>query len=204
MPESPERTALYRLSDADGNLLYVGITNDTKRRFASHRRTKAWWSEVANEEIVWCTSLPDAERAEKAAIAEGKPRYNVSANAVKISKVAATGPRTSYKAIADNLRRAILDGQFAPGARLPGLNHLMLDYDAAESTVRQALATLKAENLIRSRQGSGIFVRDLDANRTVSIAVDQPREAAELLARYMAPSDLAELTQALVAKVNAA
>ncbi|MFD9603287.1 GntR family transcriptional regulator [Streptomyces sp. NPDC059970] len=202
MTHPPERTALYRLYDADGNLLYVGITNDTQRRFASHRRTKSWWPDVERDETVWLNSLPLAEKAEKDAIAAERPRHNVSANAVKVAKLAPQGKRTGYRDIADDLRRAILAGEYAPGARLPGLNQLMREYSSAESTVRQAFAVLRSEALIQSRQGAGIFVRDLDGNRTISIAVDQPREAAELLAKHMSPSNLTALIKALEAKAG--
>jgi DNA-binding transcriptional regulator YhcF (GntR family)/predicted GIY-YIG superfamily endonuclease len=197
-----ERTALYRLFDSDGNLLYVGITNNPEYRFGQHRRTKPWWPQVDHNEIRWFDSLEEAAEAEKVTIAAEQPTHNVSANALKIAKSAPPKKRTGYKQIADDLRRAILDGHFAPGARLPGQHQLMRDYDVAESTVRQALGVLKTEQLVSSRQGAGVFVRDLDANRTVSVAVDQPMAAAELLARYMSPSDLAALAHALAAKIQ--
>jgi DNA-binding transcriptional regulator YhcF (GntR family)/predicted GIY-YIG superfamily endonuclease len=200
--EPPERTALYRLYDADGELLYVGITNKPRHRFGQHRRTKPWWPRVANKEVVWFDSPTDATQAERAAIAAEKPSQNVSNNTLKIAQAAPPKQRTSYKAIADDLRRAILDGHFAPGARLPGQHQLMLDYGVAESTVRQALSVLKTEQLVVGKQGAGVFVRDLDGNRMVSIAVDQPEAAAELLARYMSPSDLVTLAVALAAKVE--
>ncbi|EGE40818.1 GntR family transcriptional regulator [Streptomyces sp. SID4928] len=197
-----ERTALYRFYDADGNLLYVGITKDTQHRFASHRRTKSWWPEVDRNEIAWLDSPALAEEAEKEAIAREKPRHNVSANAMKVAKLTPPGKRVGYKDIADDLRRAILSGEYAPGSRLPGLNQLMREYASAESTVRQAFATLKSEELIRSRQGAGIFVRDLDANRKVAVPADQPQQAADLLARHMSPSALRELAQELMRKVQ--
>lgn len=207
--DNPERTALYRLFDADGQLLYVGITNNTHRRFERHRQTKNWWPRVHRRTIEWYDTLDEAAEAERDAIRREVPRFNVSNNALKIAKGGgrpiprarkATG-RTSYSEIAADLRRAILDGQFAPGQRLPGHHELMRQYEAAEATVRQALSELKSEQLISSRQGAGVFVRDLDANLKVSVAVDQPEVAAELLARYMSPSDLATLAKLLSKKV---
>ena len=38
---SLDRTALYRLSDADGVLLYIGIARNPERRFAQHAAEKA-------------------------------------------------------------------------------------------------------------------------------------------------------------------
>lgn len=196
------RTALYRLYDNNGELLYVGITNKPNHRFGQHRRTKPWWPRVARKELKWFSTTEDASKAEKKAITEEEPRYNLSANALKITRKTPDKPRISYKDIADDLRRAILDGQFAPGARLPGQHQLMREYGVAESTVRQAFSTLAAEQLITSRQGAGRFVRDLDANLTISVAVDEPHKAADLLARYMSPSNFATLVAAVNAKLE--
>ncbi|OKI16587.1 GIY-YIG nuclease family protein [Streptomyces sp. CB03911] len=38
-------TGLYRLYDADGLLLYVGLSTEPERRFREHRRTP-WWRDV--------------------------------------------------------------------------------------------------------------------------------------------------------------
>ena len=67
---------LYRLYDTAGALLYVGITNNLKRRFERHTADKPWWSDVAT----WRTdSLPGRsllEAAEIVAIRYEQPRYN--------------------------------------------------------------------------------------------------------------------------------
>jgi predicted GIY-YIG superfamily endonuclease len=39
MVDPTERTALYRLRDADGRLLYIGIAKDPERRWKHHSRT---------------------------------------------------------------------------------------------------------------------------------------------------------------------
>ncbi|MFC9268967.1 GntR family transcriptional regulator [Streptomyces zhihengii] len=198
----PERTALYRLFDADGRLLYIGISNNPEYRFNQHRRDKPWWPLVARNEVTWFDSLPDAAAAEKVAIKAESPAHNHSENSVKVTRTSPLRGRTGYRQIADDLRRAILDGHFAPGAKLPSHHELMRDYDVAASTVRQALGVLKTENLITTRQGAGSLVRDLDGNRTIAVAIDQPREAAALLAKYMAPGHLAELAEALAELVR--
>lgn len=68
---------LYRLFDAEGTLLYVGISFMPDYRFKQHRREKPWWAEVTRKEL---TILPDrktAEAAEIKAIAEEDPLYNI-------------------------------------------------------------------------------------------------------------------------------
>jgi hypothetical protein len=42
-----DRTALYRLYDETGQLLYVGITTYPPKRFVEHERDKPWWPQVA-------------------------------------------------------------------------------------------------------------------------------------------------------------
>lgn len=74
-PHKP--TALYRFYDAAGDLLYVGITNDTTRRFAQHAVDKVWWGLVDGDEIEWFPARADAEAAESVAIWQEQPRYNV-------------------------------------------------------------------------------------------------------------------------------
>lgn len=64
-----------------------------------------------------------------------------------------------YKQIADELRARIASGELAPGAKVPGENTLMTDYDVSRDTARKALATLKAEGLTQTKKGSGTIVR---------------------------------------------
>lgn len=39
-------TAVYRLYDSGGELLYVGITNNPVRRFSQHQSEQPWWGAV--------------------------------------------------------------------------------------------------------------------------------------------------------------
>jgi len=70
-----------------------------------------------------------------------------------------------YQRIADHLRREIKSGTYRPGERLPAETALLEEYRAwfpslALPTLRQAIALLRAEGLIESRQGVGTFVSD--------------------------------------------
>lgn len=77
MPALPARTAVYRLFDADGALLYVGMSRDPERRFKDHRREKDWWEEVDGISIEWFASRYKASLAEAHAIGTEGPLYNV-------------------------------------------------------------------------------------------------------------------------------
>ena len=67
--------------------------------------------------------------------------------------------RPVYRQIADQLRTAITQGEFPPGAKLPSERVLMDRYQTSRVTVRQAIAVLGAEGLIDVEHGRGVFVR---------------------------------------------
>lgn len=72
-------------------------------------------------------------------------------------------PRPPYLQVANVLRAAILTRKFDPGERLPSQTDLAKRYGVARMTIQQALRVLREENLIVSRQGSGVFVRERTA-----------------------------------------
>ncbi|WP_329253438.1 GntR family transcriptional regulator [Streptomyces sp. NBC_01478] len=65
----------------------------------------------------------------------------------------------TYRRIADELRALILSGDLPPGEKLRSENELKDQYDTTRVTVRKALALLKADGLLISEQGRGVFVR---------------------------------------------
>lgn len=67
--------------------------------------------------------------------------------------------RFPYEEIVDDLRSSILHGRLAAGERLPSENELAQRYATSRPTVRRALALLKAEGLLTTEQGRGVFVR---------------------------------------------
>jgi hypothetical protein len=70
-------TALYRLFDADGALLYVGIANSPESRWSQHAKTKEWWHLVADKTICWFDTRVVAADAEIKAIQAERPRFNI-------------------------------------------------------------------------------------------------------------------------------
>lgn len=71
-------TALYRLFDADGALLYVGIGHTPEVRWKQHARTKDWWHLVAEKTTSWYDTRILATNAETNAIRTEKPRFNIT------------------------------------------------------------------------------------------------------------------------------
>lgn len=76
MPESTERTALYRLYDADGQLLYVGISSNPDARWRQHASEKGWWSDVTTKSVEWFETRKSAHRVEVAEIEDDEPLHN--------------------------------------------------------------------------------------------------------------------------------
>ena len=63
-----------------------------------------------------------------------------------------------WQAIATRLRDEIADGIHRPGDKLPTEAALATRFGVNRHTVRQALAALAAEALVRPRRGAGVFV----------------------------------------------
>lgn len=70
-----ERTALYRFYDADGVLLYVGISAEPHGRRDQHR-DQTWWPEVATQVIECVDTREQAQHEELRAIRRERPKYN--------------------------------------------------------------------------------------------------------------------------------
>lgn len=69
---------LYRFFDADGVLLYVGISLHGIQRMSNHQTTQPWWSSVSRTSLEHFPDRESAREAERAAIASEGPRYNIA------------------------------------------------------------------------------------------------------------------------------
>lgn len=69
---------LYRFFSEDGDLLYVGISLHMINRLASHRSGKRWWATVRNITLDHHPNYESARLAEKIAIRDEAPRYNLA------------------------------------------------------------------------------------------------------------------------------
>jgi len=70
-----KQTHLYRHFDAEGNLLYVGISKSTMDRLAQHSE-KDWYSSISNVTIEKFDERNDAIIAERKAIIAERPIWN--------------------------------------------------------------------------------------------------------------------------------
>ncbi|WP_018603348.1 GntR family transcriptional regulator [Mycobacterium sp. 155] len=74
-------------------------------------------------------------------------------------------PRHTY--VAGELRQRIIRRDYLIGESLPTENALCAEFGVSRGPVRQALATLKSEGLIRLSQGKPAVVRSHDATQTL-------------------------------------
>ncbi|MBN6052696.1 winged helix-turn-helix transcriptional regulator, partial [Nonomuraea sp. RK-328] len=80
--------------------------------------------------------------------------------------------------IADELKREIEQGVYAPGDKLKSVRELEAEYGVARNTASAAIRQLQALGLVEVRAGSGAYVRH--RNQDVSLSEDLPRLRAEL------------------------
>jgi GntR family transcriptional regulator len=76
--------------------------------------------------------------------------------------------RPAYLQVADALREQITSQEFSPGTKLPSERELMDRWKVSSRTIRVALDQLRAEGLVISKQGSGVYVRKQAVPRRLS------------------------------------
>ena len=86
----------------------------------------------------------------------GFRRFPWHAAAVQIDHDADCWP---YEQVAAHFRKAITEGELAPGARLPSLTELATDTGLTAKTIQRAMRLLEAEGLVTVRPNRGTFVR---------------------------------------------
>jgi putative hydrolase of HD superfamily len=69
-------------------------------------------------------------------------------------------PRRPNIKIAASIRAAILSGELQPGSRLPSVAELATIFGVAPGTIHTAMRKLSDEGFVRTRIGSGNYVRD--------------------------------------------
>jgi GntR family phosphonate transport system transcriptional regulator len=112
---------------------------------------------------------------------------------------------STWRLIAEELRREIVGGARAAGTKLPPEAELAERFGVHRNTVRQAMAALAAEHLVFSRRGSGTFVAEhtvlvhrIGARTRLSESLGHRGNAERrLLASAVEPSPPAEIVERL-------
>jgi GntR family transcriptional regulator len=77
------------------------------------------------------------------------------------------GFRPLYQQVREMFLRRIADRSWAPGAALPNEQALAVELGVSQGTVRKALDSLAAENLVERRQGKGTFIAEVTPARAL-------------------------------------
>ena len=103
-----------------------------------------------------------------------------------------TSPIPLHEQVGGAIRRAIADGEAAPGERLPPARDLAAVLGVNANTVLRALRTLRDEGLLEFRRGRGVTVAGGAVERTE--LVNRARELV-VLARKLGyrPDELATI-----------
>jgi hypothetical protein len=72
------RTALYRHFDAEGRLLYIGISVSVLNRLKEHHRGSHWSDNIRRVEVEYFSCQAEAAGAERDAILAEKPLHNIA------------------------------------------------------------------------------------------------------------------------------
>ncbi len=82
--------------------------------------------------------------------------------------------------LAEWFAREIRTGRLMSGEKLPTEQELNARFGVSRTVIRDAMASLRSEGLVVSRQGSGVFVADHRANRTFRIVPAEIRSLTEI------------------------
>ncbi|MFD7609685.1 GntR family transcriptional regulator [Streptomyces sp. NPDC059828] len=164
MPAHTGRTALYRIRNIEGDLLYIGISERPEYRWFSHRRQHAWWSEAANYSLEWHDDRTSAEVAEAEAIRDERPRHNSTYNyAVPFDRTAwqPVAGGVKYRLLAERIRAEIRSGRWSVGHRIPSFEVLMEAASVSRTVVQTAVGNLRSEGVLDWRPGDGTYVTSI-------------------------------------------
>ncbi|WP_326880736.1 FadR/GntR family transcriptional regulator [Aliidongia sp.] len=90
-------------------------------------------------------------------------------------------PLSRTAQLVEHLGSEIRAGRYKPTERLPTEQELMARFDVSRTVVREAVASLKAEGLVVTRQGSGAFVAQNPTGKPFRIVSDDLKSIAEVL-----------------------
>jgi GntR family transcriptional repressor for pyruvate dehydrogenase complex len=82
--------------------------------------------------------------------------------------------------VADWFAREIRSGRLRSGEKLPTEQELIGQFKVSRTVIREAMASLRSEGLVLSRQGSGVFVADHSASPTFRIMSDEVRSLLDV------------------------
>ncbi len=112
-----------------------------------------------------------------------------------VATLSTTGTERAYQRLAAQILDLIVNGEFAPGRRLPSERALAERFDVSRTSVREAIIALELQRAVEVRVGSGIYVcPPQEVSATVPLARETGAGPFELLrARCLIESEIAAM-----------
>ena len=95
-------------------------------------------------------------------------------------------PELRYMKVANALRKAIRDGTYQPGERLPRQHDLASNFNVAFSTLKQALDLLETEGYVVRRIGQGTYADLPSEHEPIALVVDDDDDVRDFFKRVLA------------------
>ncbi|BDU39472.1 FadR/GntR family transcriptional regulator [Vibrio nigripulchritudo] len=125
--------------------------------------------------------------------------------------------KTLASQLIEKIKKNIIDGVLSPGDKLPSEQSLINQYGVSRTVVREAIAGLRADGMVVTRQGIGAFVTEnpvsklelfnpktlKDILHVLDLRLCLETKAAQLAAEYRTESQLEKIADALDAFKNA-
>ena len=92
-----------------------------------------------------------------------------------------TPPRGLTREVVDRIAANIRQGRLEPGARLPTEQAMIASMGVSRTVVREAIAALRAQGLVITRQGVGAFVADGALRPPFRLETEGLRSIAEVI-----------------------
>ncbi|TLS51237.1 GntR family transcriptional regulator [Paenibacillus antri] len=97
-----------------------------------------------------------------------------------------------YHQIASQMRSLIFSGQLPAGMLLPSIRELAVETECSVITIRRVYQELESEGLVRTKQGTGTFVSEVEANRKGQYQYEAVRDALKQALERIKMSGLGE------------
>ncbi|GAA2351039.1 GIY-YIG nuclease family protein [Glycomyces rutgersensis] len=162
---------MYRFFDADGTLLYVGITDNLPRRMQNHIDQKPWWGRVTNISTEFFPNRDAVLSAERDAIRAEKPRYNRAGMQRAGESLAVLNQAVrAYETAHNILVRAIVDAHLHGNVSANNIARALAGRTAGPGWNRnRVLAILAAA---RTHTAASRVLADIDPDSNVSVTVE--------------------------------